>query len=408
MSAHPRGADAAGDRGRLELADIVRAHGAAFCAQRSLSGVQYRALRAIGACRTAALGGHIAQCDACGAQRYAYHSCRNRHCPKCQTLVKERWLAARRAELLPVPYFHLVFTLPHELNALAQGNPVQIYGILFAAVSATLVEFGANPRWLGGEIAATLVLHTWGQNLNQHLHLHCLVAAGALHRDGHWIRARRGFLFPVQALSKVFRGKLLSALEHAFASHQLKFAGATGALANAGAIQPFVAALRAHDWVVYAKQPFSGPQQVLDYLGRYTHRVALSNNRLTYFDEREVRFRYKDYAHGNRRKVLSLSPAEFIRRCLLHVLPRGFMRIRHYGLLANRNKRLKLAQARSALDQPPLAQAPPPPPESVEAFWLRIANFDIHQCTQCHAGRMVLIAALLSQSARGPPPQRSA
>jgi hypothetical protein len=197
VHAHPRHADAAtGDTGP-ELADIVRVHGAAFCAKHCLSGVQYRALRAIAACRTAALGGHLAQCEACGAQRYAYHSCRNRHCPKCQTLAKERWLAARRAELLPVPYFHLVFTLPHELNPLAQGNAAAIYGTLFDTVSATLSEFGANPRWLGGDIAAMLVLHTWGQNLNQHVHLHCLVAAGALHADGHWIHARRGFLFPV-------------------------------------------------------------------------------------------------------------------------------------------------------------------------------------------------------------------
>jgi hypothetical protein len=407
VGAHPRRADAADDCGRPELADIVRAHGAAFCAERSLSAVQHRALRAISACRTAALGGHLEQCDACGAQRYAYHSCRNRHCPKCQTLAKERWLAARRAELLPVPYFHLVFTLPHELNALAQGNPARIYGMLFAAVSATLVEFGANPRWLGGEIAATLILHTWGQTLSQHLHLHCLVAAGALHADGRWIHSRRGFLFPVQALSKVFRGKFVCALEHAFASHQLNFAGTTEALSDVRASQRFVAALHAHDWVVYAKRSFSSPQQVLDYLGRYTHRVALSNNRLVHFDEREVRFRYKDYEHGNRRKVLSLSPAEFIRRFLLHVLPRGFMRIRHYGLLANRAKRLKLAQARSALDQPPATQTPSPP-ESVEAFWLRVAKLDIHQCAHCHTGRMVLIASFQSQPARGPPPPRFA
>jgi hypothetical protein len=359
-------------------------------------------MRAIAACRTAALGGHLAQCDACGAQRYTYHSCRNRHCPKCQTLAKERWLAARRAELLPVPYFHLVFTLPHELNTLAQGNPRVVYGLLFESVSATLIEFGANPRWLGGEIAATLILHTWGQTLSQHLHLHCLVAAGALHADGHWIRSRRGFLFPVQALSQVFRGKFLAALKQAFSCGTLKFAGETTALDQPRVQQRFISALRAHDWIVYAKQPFSGPTQVLDYLGRYTHRVALSNNRLLSFEHDAVRFRYKDYAHGNRRKVMRLDAAEFIRRFLLHVLPRGFMRIRHYGLLANRAKRLKLAQARSALDLPPPAPHPSQP-ESVAAFWLRIASLDIHQCPYCDAGRMVLIASLPSQLARAPP-----
>jgi hypothetical protein len=363
--------------------------------------VQYRALRAIAACRTDALGGHLAQCDACGAQRYVYHSCRNRHCPKCQTLAKERWLAARRTELLPVPYFHLVFTLPHELNALAQGNPRVIYGLLFQSVSATLIEFGANPRWLGGELAATLILHTWGQTLTQHLHLHCLVAAGALHADGHWISARRGFLFPVQALSQVFRGKFLAGLAQAFGDRGVNFSGETTALDDACAQQRLIHTLRTREWVVYAKQPFGGPQQVLDYLGRYTHRVALSNNRLLSSDDNAVRLRYTDYAHGNRHKVLCLNPAEFIRRFLLHVLPRGFMRIRHYGLLANRAKRLKLAQARSALDQPPPQR--PSQPESVEAFWLRVARRDIQQCPHCHAGRMVIIGSLHSPLARGPP-----
>ena len=400
MGAHPRSADAAG--AKLELAEVFERHGAPYRAAHALVPVQYRAMRAIAACRTAALGGHLAQCDACGAQRYTYHSCRNRHCPKCQTLAKERWLSARRAELLPVPYFHLVFTLPHGLNALAQGNPRLLYGMLFESVSATLLEFGANPRWLGGEIAATLILHTWGQTLTQHLHLHCLVAAGALHADGHWVRSRRDFLFPVQALSKVFRGKFLAALARAFDTGALKLAGTTATLAQPSAGQRLFSALCKHEWVVYAKKPFGGPQQVLDYLGRYTHRVAISNNRLARIEDDRVSFRYKDYAHGNRRKVLTLEAGEFIRRFLLHVLPRGFMRIRHYGLLANRAKRLKLAQARSALDQPP----PPHPlqPESIEAFWRRVAQRDIHQCSHCHAGRMVIVASLHSKLARGPPP----
>ena len=385
----------------LELANIVRMHGAAYQAAHRLCAAQQRALAAIECCRTAALGGELRACEACGTQRYVYHSCRNRHCPKCQTLAKERWLAARRAQLLPVPYFHLVFTLPHALNALAQGNPRAIYAMLFAAVSGTLSEFGANPRWLGGEIAATLVLHTWGQTLTQHLHLHCLLAAGALGPDGHWIHPRIGFLFPIQALSTVFRGKFIAGLKHAFTRGRLKFAGSTQPLATVPGQQRFIAQLYRHDWVVYAKPAFSGPESVLDYLGRYTHRIALSNHRLLGVSESEVSFRYRDYAHGNKMKVMHLQPHEFLRRFLIHVLPQGFMRIRHYGLLANRAKHAKLAQARTALDAPPVPQAPAA--ETVEAFWLRIAHLDIQLCPHCRAGHMIVIASIPMPAARAPP-----
>lgn len=358
-------------------------------------------MRAIQACRTERLGGHVSRCEACGELRYHYHSCRNRHCPKCQTLAKERWLAARRAELLPVPYFHLVFTLPHELNALAQGNPRLIYALLFQSVSDTLIEFGQNPRWLGGNIAATLVLHTWGQTLSQHLHLHCLIAAGALAPDGHWVTSRRGFLFPVKALSTVFRGKFIAGLQRLFRSGTPKFAGSCASLTDPHEQRHLVNALHDSDWVVYAKRPFAGPAPVLDYLGRYTHRVAISNNRLVSLDDEEVRFRYKDYAHSNRRKVMPLRPAEFIRRFLLHVLPSGFMRIRHYGILANRAKREKLARARAALDAPNATE--PRPAESVETFWLRVAQLDIHQCPHCKTGRMRIIGPIQSSRARAPP-----
>ena len=400
MGAHPHGADAA--RVKVELAEVFAHHGAAYQAAHRLVAVQYRAIAAIQACRTETLGGHVERCNACGALRYHYHSCRNRHCPKCQTLAKERWLAARRAELLPVPYFHLVFTLPHELNALAQGNPRAIYALLFQSVSDTLIEFGANPRWLGGAIAATLVLHTWGQTLSQHLHIHALVGAGALAPGGHWITSRRGFLFPVTALSPVFRGKFLSGLKRLFSTGTLKLAASSAPLAEATAQRRFFNTLYDKPWVVYTKRPFAGPAQVLDYLGRYTHRVAISNHRLVSCLDTEVRFRYKDYAHGNRRKVLALEPAEFIRRFLLHVLPTGFMRIRHYGILANRAKREKLAAARAALDHPSVAE--PRPPESVEAFWLRVAALDIHQCPHCKAGRMIVIGAIPVPCARAPPP----
>jgi hypothetical protein len=397
MAAHPQPADAA----RVELAEVFARHGAAYRAAQRLVPVQHRAMRAIEACRTEALGGHVERCDGCGALRYHYHSCRNRHCPKCQTLAKERWLAARRAELLPVPYFHLVFTLPHDLNALAQGNPRALYGLLFEAVSATLIEFGENPRWLGGEIAATLVLHTWGQTLSQHLHLHCLVAGGALGANGQWIRPPRGFLFPVQALSMVFRGKFLAGLKRLFHNGSLKLAGSSAARLDPNAQRHFFNTLHEKSWVVYAKKPFGGPRQVLDYLGRYTHRVAISNNRLVSCTDTELRFRYKDYAHGNRRKVMCLDAQEFIRRFLLHILPSGFTRIRHYGLLANRAKRKKLAHARAALDYQPAPQ--PPEPESVEAFWLRVASLDIHRCPRCKAGRMIAIGPIRAPSARAPP-----
>ena len=349
-------------RGKPELADIVRAHGVAFRAAHCLCAVQHRALRAIERCRTAALGGELRQCDACGTQRYVYHSCRNRHCPKCQMLAKERWLAARRAELLPVPYFHLVFTLPHELNALAQGNPRALYAMLFAAASETLVEFGRNPRWLGGEIAATLVLHTWGQTLTQHLHVHALVAAGALSGKGAWIRARRGFLFPVKALSTVFRGKFLAALAEALARRALALSAGTAALGEPHAQRTFLRDLRAKPWVVYAKRHFAGPEAVLQYLGRYTHRVAISNERLVSMDASTVRFRYKDYAHSNRRKILALEVHEFLRRFCLHVLPRGFNRIRHFGIIANRNKRAQLARARAARSMRQHSSTTPPRP----------------------------------------------
>jgi hypothetical protein len=403
VGTHPQGADAA--RGKVELAEVFARHGAAYLLAHRLVPVQYRAIAAIQACRTEALGGHVERCNACGALRYHYHSCRNRHCPKCQTLAKERWLAARRAELLPVPYFHVVFTLPHELNALAQGNPRAIYALLFRSVSDTLIEFGANPHWLGGEIAATLVLHTWGQRLSQHLHIHALVAAGAIHPDGHWIRAHRGFLFPVTALSMVFRGKFLAALAGAFTSGSFRFSGTTDPLTTPPAQQRFLANLRQHDWVVYAKPPFGGPAQVLDYLGRYTHRVAISNHRLVSCTDTEVRFRYRDYAHGNRRKVMTLASAEFIRRFLLHVLPSGFMRIRHYGILANHTKRAKLAAARTALDIPPAPQ--PAKPESVAAFWLRVADLDIQQCPRCKTGRMLVIGSVSAPRQRAPPLQIS-
>ncbi len=388
MCAVPAGAAVARDS-RLELADIVRAQCAAYTCTHRLAPVQHRALRAIATCRTAALGGHQETCDHCGAVRVSYNSCRNRHCPKCHTLTKERWLAARKADLLPIPYFHVVFTLPHDLNALAQGNPRVIYALLFRAAADTLLTFGRDPRHLGGTIGVTAILHTWGQALTQHLHLHCLVTGGALAADGaQWIGGRPSFLFPVRALASVFRAKYLAGLQRADDDGQLTFAGDTAALAERRAFAGFLGGLRAIDWVVYAKRPFAGPAQVLEYLGRYTHRVALSNHRLVDHRDGRVRFQWRDYADHDRIKVMTLEADEFLRRFLLHVVPRGFMRIRHFGLLANRTRRALVGRCRDLLGQPPPTD---PPPESVTQLLQRLVGIDLTRCPVCREGHLQIM-----------------
>ncbi len=383
-----------------EVADIVRAGAERYCQTHRPSLQQRRVLSAIEQCRTAALGGHATVCDHCGAQELSFNSCRNRHCPKCQTLAQQRWVERQCADLLPVSYYHLVFTLPHALNPLAQGNPKLIYDLLFRAASKTLLEFGRNPRWLGGEIGFTLVLHTWGQKLDQHIHTHAIVPGGALSPDGqHWRSVSTGFLFPVAALSSVFRAKYLDALIHAYERRQLRLGGSTTALAEAGAFRLWVAKRRAHDWVVYAKPSVAGPEQVLRYLGRYTHRVAIANHRLLAFEDGVVRFRWRDYADANKTKVMALSAEEFLRRFLLHTLPPGLCRIRHYGFLANRCRREKLARCRALLNQP---EPPPRKPESVDAMMLRLTDVDIHRCRRCHQGVLRFMARL---PRRRPPPK---
>ncbi|OGT32478.1 MAG: hypothetical protein A2W28_08210 [Gammaproteobacteria bacterium RBG_16_51_14] len=371
-------------RNDLELADVV-AQWQAMGDHPPLAPVQQRALMAIRDCRTARLGAQVRICDHCGGLQVRYHSCRNRHCPKCQVLTKERWLAARRDELLPVPYFHLVFTLPHDLNPLAQGNSTVLYTLLFRCVSSTLQAFGDNPRWLGGRLGFTLVLHTWGQNLSQHIHIHAIVTGGALDEQGQWLSAKPGFLFPVRALSRVFRGKFIAGLKQAYAQQALHFAGKQTGLIAVAAFNDFIASLYHNDWIVYAKQPFAGPQQVLDYLGQYTHRVAITNHRLIEIKTNQVRFYWRDRAHGNQQKSMSLDLREFMRRFVLHILPTGFMRIRHYGVLANRNKGNLLTQCRDTLQ----VSAPEVRlPESVAAFVLRVLRIDIHRCPLCHTGHL--------------------
>ncbi|MGH2602112.1 MAG: IS91 family transposase [Dehalococcoidia bacterium] len=382
------------------LAEVLRSFGPAYLASHTLNLGEAKAWRAILACRTAALGGHLECCDQCGTVRHVYNSCRNRHCPQCQTRAKEAWLSARRRELLPVPYFHLVFTVPHALNGLVARHPGVLYTCLFAAVSSTLREFAANPRWLGGEPAFTLVLHTWKQDLGRHVHVHALVAGGVLSAAGQWIGSKRGFLFPVKALSSVFRGKFVAALEQARANAGLR---EDIALCNT-AWRQLKDQLHVHDWVVYAKQPLGGPAQVLEYLGRYTHRVAISNERIIAIGGNEVAFRVRVNAEGGNKRTLRLAGTEFIERFLQHVLPHGFKRIRHYGLLGPAHKGARLAAARSALAA---AQPQPAVIESVAAFMQRVANIEWSACPHCRLGRFKVLLAIAPQRpcqpSRAPP-----
>lgn len=386
---------------RTGLAEVLRAAGSEFLSSHALSAREAKVWRALVACRTEALGGHIERCDGCGAVRHVYHSCRNRHCPLCQTRAKEAWLAARRRELLPVPYFHLVFTMPHALNGLVARHARVMYDLLFEAASTTLTEFAANPRWLGGTPSFTLVLHTWKQDLGRHVHMHALVAGGALGKDGCWIPPRRGFLFPVKAMSRVFRAKFTLALA---ASRTLPALRDDALLVGPG-WRALKELLYQHDWVVYAKQPLGGPEQVLEYLGRYTHRVAISNERIIQVDSKQIRFRVRDADRPKGRRVITLAATVFIERYLQHVLPDGYKRIRHYGLLSPARKAAGLAAARLALG------APTPAPlviESVVAFMARIDKLEWWQCPHCQSGRFVVIEVIAAKSAwqnppRGPP-----
>ncbi len=387
-------------RPALEVADILRRRGEAYGETHRLSAQQRKVVDALVNCRTAALGGFKSQCDRCGAVTIQYASCRNRHCPKCQTLSQTRWVERQCADLLDIGYWHVVFTLPHELNPVAQGNPALIYRLLFRAASQTLLEFGRNPRWLGGELGITMVLHTWGQNLGQHIHVHCIVTDGGLSPDGQrWLSpARKGFLFPTAALSKVFRGKYLDFLGAAHRDGELRLKAAADGDDDGHEFECLKTVLRSHDWVVYSKAPFAGTGQVLAYLGRYTHKIAIGNHRLVDFDGEHVRFRWRDYADGNTVKVMRLDADEFIRRFLLHVLPHGFTRLRYYGLLANRCRARKLALCRTLLDQP----APEPrEPETMQETMLRLTGIDITMCRQCGEGTLRQILVLEPQHPAG-------
>ena len=334
----------------LEVADILRAHGDDYRAGHPVSPEQAAVLRRLTACRTAALGGHVDSCDACGTVRVSYNSCRDRHCPKCQTRRQVTWVESRLARLLPVPYFHVVFTLPEQLQPLGLKNRRVLYSLLFRAASETLMELAADPRRLGAQLGVTAVLHTWGQNLLFHPHLHCVVTGGGLSPDGQrWVAGREDYFLPVRVLGHLFRGKFLAGLKAAYQAGQLTLAGSVEALRSPSQFRQLLGTLYRQRWVVYAKPPFGGAEQVYRYLGRYTHRVAISNGRLVSLEQGRVTFRYKDYADDQRPKLMTLDAEEFIRRFLLHVLPKGFVRIRHYGLLAGRNVDTKLADCRRLL-----------------------------------------------------------
>lgn len=336
----------------MEVVDLLHAQGDRFIEQHRswISFQQLNVLRAIRRCRTAALGGHIDHCSRCGHRAISYNSCRNRHCPKCQAQARERWLAAREQELLGVPYFHVVFTLPHELNPLCERNARLIYDLLFQTSAEAMLEVAADPKHLGAHIGFLSILHTWGQNLSLHPHVHCVVPAGGFSPDRQqWIHPKYNFFLPVRVLGRLFRGKFMERLQQAHRRKELDLGGAAAPLGSTTGFQALVNRLFGQDWVVYAKRAFGGPDSVLRYLGRYTHRVAISNHRLTTFDGERVTFRWKDYAHGNKQKLMTLPATEFLRRYVQHVLPRGFVRIRHYGILASHGRTASLSRARVLL-----------------------------------------------------------
>lgn len=384
----------------LEVADVVRRHGGTFRQAHKLPRHHLRVLSALERCRTAALGGHVERCDKCKYERVSYNSCRNRHCPKCGALAREKWLAARKEELLPTPYFHIVFTLPDELNDLAQINQREVYTILFHAASETLLTLARQPRHLGAEIGLIAVLHTWGQTLVEHPHLHCVVPGGGLANDGtRWIASKENFFIAVHVLSQVFRGKVLDQLKKAYRSGRLKCIGKAKLLSQRKVFQQLLNRLYDKGWVVYAKRPFGGPEQVLAYLGRYTHRVAISNHRLISMNNGSVTFQWCDYRDASKTKLMTVDAGEFLRRFLLHVLPEGFCKIRYYGILSSRRRRSELTRCKLLLGMNPVQT--PDEPATWQELLLELTGIDVRECPHCHEGRMVNVRELTPQRSHG-------
>ena len=384
-------------RGAAEVADVFRRYGEAYRQRHgaSLSTAQRRVMTAIERCRTAALGGHVEQCDTCGYQRISYNSCRNRHCPKCQSLARAQWLDDRRSELLAVPYFHVVFTVPQKIAAIAFQNKEPVYDILFRTAAETLLTIAADPVHLGAELGFFAVLHTWGQTLLHHPHLHCVVPGGGLSPDGSgWIACRPNFFVPVRVLARLFHRLFLAALEKAFDAKKLTFYGSLEPLRDRRAFHRYLAPARNAEWCVYTKPSFAGPEQVLAYVARYTHRVAISNNRLLDIDQGKVRFRWKDYRNGNRQRTMTLATDEFIRRFLLHVLPEGFQRIRYYGFLANRHREQKLARCRQLLAMPQPEATDKAAVQDYRDQYQKLTGASLTECPACQGGHLVIIEVL--------------
>ena len=385
------------DRPKLEVADVFRRYGETYRQQHgaSMSPTQWRVMNAIEVCRTAALGGHLERCDQCGYERNAFNSCRDRHCPKCQCLARAQCIEQRQSELLDVPYFHVVFTVPEEIAAIAYQNKEVIYDILFQATAETLKTIASDPKHLGAEIGFFAVLHSWGSNLQFHPHLHCVVPGGGLSADGQrWISCRPDFFLSVRVLSHLFRRLFLQSLQHAFDSGKLEFFTNLQSLCERCAFVELLERMKDCDWVVYAKRPFAGPQQVLDYVGRYTHRVAISNNRLQDIENGQVCFEWKDYRTGGQVKTMTLSADEFIRRFLLHVLPDGFQRIRYYGFLGNRYRKQKLEQCRRLLGMPSRADPTNTAEKEYQDRYEELTGISLRQCPECKQGRMVMVEIL--------------
>jgi hypothetical protein len=392
------------------LGDVIRRFGARLRSHRGamLTPAQDAVLSTLGRCHTAALGGHLYRCDTCGAEHPAYNACGNRQCPSCLGHRSAAWLAARAEELLPVPYFHVVFTVPAEVAALALGNKKVVYSILFRAASETLLELAANPRHLGATLGFLAILHTWTQTLLHHPHIHCIVPGGGISLDGcRWVKSRDGFLLPVQVLSRLYRGKFLAYLAEAARAGTLRFAGVTAPLASAAGFDAFLAEMRRKDWVVYAKPPFGSPEQVLKYLARYTHRVAISDRRILSIDGDAVSIAYRDNRSGSHR-VMALDGVEFLRRFLLHVLPTGFVRIRYFGLLANRGRAENLARCRTLIAAAPSATAPLATSSPAPATVPQSGEEEGRRCPSCSEGRLRWVAVLTPSDAGGLEPSTAA
>ncbi len=379
---------------KSEVADVFHLYGDRFCQNNALSNAQLKVMRHIKICRTAALGGHVEQCNNCGFERISYNSCRDRHCPKCQTLVKEKWLNDRKSELLPCGYFHLVFTIPHELNPIILCNKKVALSILFAAVNQTLQAFAKDPQWrLCGQLGFILVLHTWSQTLMDHFHLHCLIPGGALSfTKDRWIPAKGSFLFRVQSLAKAFKNRYLTLFNTAYHKNELIFPGKTACYETREKFDLLIRSVSQTKWITYAKRPFAGPEQVLEYLGRYTHRVAISNNRIKSVDNGKVTFTYRDRTNNNELKTMPLTTDEFIRRFLLHVLPEGFMKIRYFGFLSNTNKKQAIPLIRKFIGSD--VKLPEKQNETVIEMLYRLTGEDITCCPECKKGKMGVIKRL--------------